>query len=205
MIKKLLKVSLCFCFVVYSGMPLLALEDVDSQKMTLYDLPELSYENIEQQIDEFILNHSKNDLFNIKSFSNDVLLSDYQESTTLVGSQLNRWVNLGFAKNQYPNGVTFTSGGSIYWVDGGSGTDINVSFTINYQVASVGISVGRVPTGVTAYLVNCVPNRRCKLEVSKKVNFYLYYVVKYQGAGVWWRGYVPVKHEVELLLKAIYV
>lgn len=71
------------------------------------------------------------------------------------------------AKNQ-PYYVNFQYGGSIYWVDD-NGVDASISIGLTGRWVSVGFSVGSRSTGVTAYVIDCPPNKNCWLQVYRLV------------------------------------
>ena len=147
--------------------------DFDSLSERVYNLPPNSEEDITYQISNYISSYLDDNQFLL--------------------------LNIGYAKNQYPQGVVLSNGGTIYYSDS-KGNDVNVSFSIGAYKTSVGIGLGSKSEGVTGYSLYCNPGVACKIYIRKKVEVSLYKVtVFYQGQTLSVQN-VPVKNELQLYL-----
>lgn len=158
-----------------------------------YDLPEVSDNEVKEQVKEVI-----KDKYNLESVENINVYSerDLVESkkimprgSTLIGTTYKYEANIGWARNQPVNGVSFSNGGYIYWQDGNS-IDTDISFSLGGSIFSVGVSAGVRAGGVTGYSAWCPANTRCKLKVFKDLKIQRWYVETNLGAGSIYRDYV---------------
>lgn len=75
--------------------------------------------------------------------------------------------DLGAAGGQPSKGVSFETGGYIYWQDGGSSTSFTISF--GNSVANVSVGIGDVTEGVSSYSLYVPAGRRYKMGVKKTI------------------------------------
>lgn len=75
--------------------------------------------------------------------------------------------DLGAAGGQPSKGVSFETGGNIYWQDGGSSKSFNIS--VGNSVANVSVGIGDVTEGVTSYSLYVPAGRRYKMGVIKTI------------------------------------
>lgn len=190
------KIVMCFVSILLSLgccfiQPLAYENDVDT--ITHYDFPEVSDDEVRQQVKEII--KEKYNLYsieNIKVYSAEDLINEHKimpREVTLVGTAYKYSEEIGWAKNQYPNGVSFQYGGYLYWEDDNS-NDVSVDFSIGGYGFSVGVSVGSKTDGVTGYASWCPANTRCKLKVFKDLKIQRWYVETQVSGGGIYRDYV---------------
>ena len=176
--------------------------DFDSLSERVYNLPPNSEEDITYQISNYISSYLDDNQFLLlhyeKQFLSNGVISPQDQYQELLGSTT-EIKNIGYAKNQYPQGVVLSNGGTIYYSDS-KGNDVNVSFSIGAYKTSVGIGLGSKSEGVTGYSLYCNPGVACKIYIRKKVEISLYKVtVFYQGQTLSVQN-VPVKNELQLYL-----
>ena len=171
-------------------------------KMNRYmtDLPSLTEDDIENQIEGYLKQKYSSENFEIISFEKEsVTFATRSQSQELIGSTT-QIRNVGYAKNQYANGVTFNgTTGILYYVDS-QGSDVSMNFSIASKIVSVGIGLESKTSGVTAYGFTCAANKPCKLYVKKNVKIDLYHVIVSYERQVYSESDVPVKKELQLYL-----
>lgn len=164
-----------------------------SNESVHYDVPELSEEVMKEQVKEIIKEKYKSEeIENIIVYSDSDLVKSGKlprYGATLLGTTYKYKYDLGIAKNQPQNGVSFEYGGTIYWKDDTS-NDVNVGFSISGVGYSIGVSVGSKVSGVTGYGAWCPANMRCKLSVKKDLKFERWYVEVQVSGGGTYRDYV---------------
>lgn len=93
---------------------------------------------------------------------------------------------LGAAGGQPSKGVSFQTGGMIYWQEGGSSTTFNIS--VGNSVANVSVGIGDVTEGVTQYGLYVPAGGRYKMGVTKTIEVRKYEIVKrLRGSNNPWR------------------
>lgn len=188
-LKLVVKSGVCLLLCFLSVVPVTAQQEKLLSSYTFEEKSEAERIEIIKKI--FMELHGLDSIGNIKiisvdeEYGLDTIMPYYTQ--TKLGEQT-KTVTLGAAGNQYPNGVTFANGGSIYWQDGGS--NVSVSFAINGQIFSVGISVGLIFSGVTQYAMSCPPAKPCKLGVSKTVKVIRYHLYGDGPNGQWYDQYI---------------
>ena len=202
LLKKIISFTFLCCIIAPSTYA------YEEGKTTVYKLPSATNEEIENKIMEY-LSQEKNDIEILYFVENNTFEKMRPMSTsspagyTLLASRYYTKKDLGYAAGQYKNGVKFgSSGGTIYWTD--SNDQVNVSLSAGIYGFSVGIGIGSQSAKVTAYAVNCQPNRSCKIRVAKDIDFKVYHVV-YKANGANFEGNVPVAIEDRLYLTDTYV
>lgn len=143
MLKKILIIG-CALYIGSAPITLRASEN-SSEAKKVYTLPQLSMEEKEEIIfNEFIKEFNISDKQNVKVYRVPELATPgfRANQTSLVGKSKPVTKDLGWAKNQYPKGVKFPGGGSIYWEDDNT-KDVNVSFSINGKIFGVSVSAGK--------------------------------------------------------------
>lgn len=174
------------------------------ENVNVYTLPALSEEQISDQIKTYLMNKYDSDHFQIISYLPESDLKKQSitrsQSQTYIG-ETTRTVQVRYAKNQYPKGVTFkNTTGTIYYQDS-QGADVSFSFSIGGKAWNVGVGLGYKASGVTGYGLNCAANTPCKISVSKSVTVKLYHVVVSYEGQVTSESNVPVKFENALYLR----
>lgn len=171
---------------------------------TVYNLPTLTSAEIESQIQNYLCEIYHSDDIHVVGYEpmaiyNAGKVQTWDQTQTYIG-ETTKTVNVGYAKNQYSEGVVFQGQkGYIYYSDS-KGSDVSVSFTISWKTLSVGIGLGAKSSGVTGYALECPANTPCKAYVRKKVNVKLYHVVLTYEGQVLQESDVPVKDELQLYL-----
>ena len=198
--KKLTKLVLSLIIAISTFcIPIYAEDEAVTNEME-YILPEQRYEEFIDQLKIGVENEIGSSDFKILGYRKQNYLEEvpayqtqeYIGETTQIRS-------VGYASNQYPQGVTFSNGGTIYYSDS-TGSDVSLSFSISGYGVSVGVGLGKKASGVTGYALNCPANKACKIYVKKKIRVVLYKVtVSYEGQ-VHSVSNVPVKTELALYL-----
>ena len=170
----------------------------------VYDLPEITEADISLQIELYLKNKYSIDeleiisvtLGNAPSINHSGIRRS--QSQSYIG-EVTEIRNVGYAANQYSQGVVFSEGGEIYYSDS-TGADVSMSFSIGGNIADVGVGLGRKANGVTGYAVECAPGKACKIYVKKKIRVVLYHVVYSYEGQITGESNVPVKYELQLYL-----
>lgn len=200
--KKLSKLLLAVITVVSTTSIPLNAETVTDSGETEYILPEQTHEEFISQLRIGVENVIGSSDFNIIGYHKQIIAEGGvmpAEQTQVYLGETTQTRSIGYASNQLSGGVTFSSGGYIYYIDS-TGSDVSLSFSISGYGVSVGVGLGKKTSGVNGYGLYCSPNKACKIYVKKKIRVKLYRVtVSYEGQ-VYSVSNVPVKDELALYL-----
>ena len=153
--KKLTKLVLSLIIAISTFcIPIYAEDETVTNEME-YILPEQRYEEFIDQLKIGVENEIGSSDFKILGYRKQNYLEEvpaYQTQEYIGETTQIR--NVGYASNQYPQGVTFSNGGTIYYSDS-TGSDVSLSFSISGYGVSVGVGLGKKASGVTGYALNC--------------------------------------------------
>ena len=178
--------------------------NAEESTCTIYQLPQSRDIDSYVQIYNYLVELTHSIEFKILSYNPQSILDtsgfgrDWSQS--FIG-ETTEWRDVGWANNQYANGVIFEDeDGYIYYSDS-TGSDVSLSFSINHQVISGGVVLGQKTSGVAGYSLHCPANTPCKIWVRKYINVKLYHVVYSYEGQVHSEYNIPVKTELQLSLR----